>query len=133
MASNDMFSSWQPPAAPSDGQSMVSALDPRVIRSHSVGVLPCPKNPPAPAGWQYWRGDLPVGGGEFAEEVLHDSTSYPMGTFVQKLLHGHLVGARVEWHDVKGKTGERGCFRGVNLMKPVTAAVSTSSTAAPRE
>lgn len=116
MAINDP---WEPPEAPAAKGDTVCAIDPRVDTTHSIGVLPCPSNPPPPDGWEYWRGPIPAGGGSFAEKLLHDSHTYPMGSFVQTRLGNQLVAARVEWHDLQGATGKRGCFRGVNLMKPV--------------
>jgi len=107
---------WQPAEPPTDEEPLVE-IDPRVDSTHVVGTLPCPKNPPPPEGWAYWSGALPKGGGALATEILRDAERYPMGAFVQALLAGQLVGARVEWHDLQGATGKRGCFRGVNLMR----------------
>jgi hypothetical protein len=45
-----------------------------------------------------------------------------MGSFVQALVDGQLVGARVEWHNYQGKTGRHGCFRGTSLFSPKAAA-----------
>lgn len=97
---------------------MVSGLDPRVVPDHDAGT-PCPSNPPPPAGWKYWAGALPPGGGELAVRMRDDKQNFPMGCFVQAWLDGELVGARVEWHAVQAATGTHGCFRAVNLMKAV--------------
>lgn len=126
MVSSSLSSPWSPPSAPEPGQELVSALDPRVDREHAAGVLPCPSNPPPPDGWQYWKGPLPTGGAQFATTLLHDSTAYPIGCFVQTRLGGRLIGARVEWHDLQGRTGKKGCFRGVNLMAPINGGGSSS-------
>ena len=117
-----MNEEWQPPdppAADADAE-MVITLDPRVNTTHAVGVLPCPSNPPPPLGWEYWSGPIPDGGGAFASDILKDPKQYPMGTFVQSYLNGTLIGARVEWHNLQGATGQHGCFRGVNLMRAVS-------------
>ena len=41
-----------------------------------------------------------------------------MGSFVQALIGGVQVAARVEWHDWQGATGKTGCFRGTSLFRP---------------
>lgn len=109
---------WQPPPPPAD-DSPLQELDPRVNSTHLIGVLPCPKNPPPPVGWEYVKGNhFPPAAGKLAADMLHDAEHYPMGTFLQTLIDGELLGARVEWHDLQGLTGKSGCFRGVNLMRP---------------
>jgi hypothetical protein len=120
MANVLMTDPWEPPPSPSDSE-LLKEVDPRVDATHHIGVLPCPNNPPPPIGWVYWKGAVPALAGKLAADMLHDSAQYPMGCFVQTLIGGQLVGARVEWHDLQGATGKKGCFRGVNLMKPDTA------------
>jgi hypothetical protein len=117
MANLLMTDPWQPQPPPED-VTPLKEIDPRVDTTHQVGDLPCPSNPPPPVGWVYWTGPVPPAPGKLAVEMLHDPAQYPMGCFVQALLDGQLVGARVEWHDLQGATGKKGCFRGVNLMKP---------------
>ncbi len=109
---------WDPPAAPTDDEPVVT-LDPRVDTTHSIGVLPAPRNPPPPVGWKYWVGAVTPEETGLAEKILHDPNQYPMGTFVQTRVGNALLAARVEWHTEQGRTGNTGCFRGVNLMKPV--------------
>jgi hypothetical protein len=109
---------WQPPSAPDDGVDPVIAVDPRVNADHVIGVLPCPSNPPPPSGWAYWAEHVAPDEATFAATILHDPAQYPMGAFVQAVIGGRLVGARVEWHTLQGATGKTGCFRGVNLMSP---------------
>jgi hypothetical protein len=100
-----------------------SEVDPRVEQQHSIGQLPCPPNPPPPVGWKYWKGDVPASATTFCVGILHDPVHYPMGSFIQAMVHGlgpgEVIGARVEWHDTQGGTGAKGCFRGVNLMRRV--------------
>jgi peptidoglycan hydrolase-like protein with peptidoglycan-binding domain len=108
---------WEAPAPPGDGELFV-VRDPRVITDHRIGVLPCPKNPPPPVGWAYWKGPVSAALAKLAVEVETDATRFPMSSFVQATRDGQRVAARVEWHDLKGKTGERGCFRGTNLFRP---------------
>jgi hypothetical protein len=117
MSTDNISNSWQPPDPP-EGDDRVTSVDPRVDTEHVIGALPCPRNPPPPLGWVPW-GKKPVSPSqtEFAKTVLHDATTYPMGTFVQALIDGTLVGARVEWHTFQGSTGKTGCFRGVTLLK----------------
>jgi hypothetical protein len=103
---------------PSAGDELVT-IDPRVDADHSIGVLPCPNNPPPPEGWRYWRDRVTPALGAFASKILGDFTRYPMGAFIQTEINGQRVAARVEWHDLQGATGKRGCFRGVNLMQPL--------------
>lgn len=101
----------------------VHQLDPRVEQHHSIGQLPCPPNPQPPIGWKYWKGIAPPNAVSLCVRMLGDSANYPMGSFVQALVHGlgpgEVIGARVEWHDTQGSTGIKGCFRGVNLFKRV--------------
>jgi hypothetical protein len=120
MANLLMTDPWEPPAGPTDDEPVLT-LDPRIDTLHEIGVLPAPKNPPPPVGWKYWTGAVTPEETALAEQVLHDSDQYPMGTFVQTRIGDALLAARVEWHTVQGKTGRVGCFRGVNLMKPVDA------------
>ena len=111
---------WTPPGAPTTAERVV-VRDPRVLTNHQAGVLPCPKNPCPPVGWAYWQGAVPEKAGKLAVEVQANSAGFPMGTFVQALLDGQLVAARVEWHDYQGATGRHGCFRGTNLLRPKVA------------
>jgi hypothetical protein len=123
MAINDP---WDPPATPTVGE--LKTEDPRVITDHRAGVLPCPNNPPPPVGWVYWKGPLPPHAGEFANKVEYTPNDFPMGSFVQTMLGGQPVAARVEWHDYQGMTGKRGCFRGTSLFRPSAAAGPASTT-----
>ena len=112
------MTSWQAPAPPTtsdDGE--VCAADPRVIQNHAVGQLPCPSNPSPPSGWAYWKGSVSKFGVDLCVRMQKNTAQYPMGSFVQTIDNGHLIGARVEWHPVLGSNGKRGCFRGVNLMR----------------
>jgi hypothetical protein len=111
---------WSPPNLDRDDTDELIATDPRVITDHMIGVLPCPNNPPPPDGWRYWRlhEAVPPALVALATKMLNDGKRYPMGTFVQTHCEREFVGARVEWHDTKGATGENGCFRGVSLMRP---------------
>jgi hypothetical protein len=114
------FDDWVPSDPPnSSDDGVINEIDPRVNATHSIGQLPVPINPPPPIGWIYWKGAVPPQAGTFAVKILHDSITYPMGSFVQFFAEGELIGARVEWHNIQGATGKRGCFRGVNLMRDV--------------
>ena len=113
-----MGDAWDPPPPPNDA-TLVVARDPRVITNHQPGVLPCPANPAPPVGWKYWTGRFTPAIGQLAVKVEGSSAEFPMGSFVQTVIDGMLVGARVEWHDFQGLTGKTGCFRGTNLMRPV--------------
>lgn len=110
-----LHDTWEPPEP--DPVAEHIAIDPRVNAIHAVGVLPSPANPVPPGGWTYWKGRVSPALGAFASRILADSTKYPMGAFVQAMIEGERVAARVEWHDLQGATGRRGCFRGVNLMR----------------
>lgn len=114
---NALSDPWVPPAPPTDDE-LVIEVDPRVIQDHRVGVLPCPANPPPPVGWKYWKRSVRAGLVQLATEMLHDAQRFGMGAFVQSVIDGELIGARVEWHGLQGSTGQQGCFRGVNLMQP---------------
>ena len=109
---------WAPPPPPTTAV-LLKTPDPRVITNHAVGVEPCPPNPPPPIGWAYWKGSVPKLAGEFAAKVEFTPAEFAMGSFVQTLIEGKLVGARVEWHDFQGATGKRGVFRGTSLFRPL--------------
>lgn len=109
-------SPWLPSPPPAAGGPMVVEIDPRVPSVHIPGK-PCPGNPGPPIGWKYWSGSLPAGGQELAIQMRDDTHRFPMGAFVQARLGDQVVGARVEWHTIQGTRGNKGCFRGVNLMR----------------
>jgi peptidoglycan hydrolase-like protein with peptidoglycan-binding domain len=109
---------WDPPSPPQNAD-LVIAQDPRVITDHQPGHLPCPRNPPPPVGWVYWKGNVPKAAGDLAVKVEFAPAQFPMGSFVQALVGGQCVAARVEWHDFQGATGKHGCFRGTSLFRPL--------------
>lgn len=118
------FNSWETEAEDSlllDGTVQdIMEVDPRVETNHSIGQLPVPPNPPPPVGWAYWKNQrVPSKAAELAAAMLRNPQKYPMGAFVRIMSLDRLVGLRVEWHNVQGATGKRGCFRGVNLMYKV--------------
>jgi hypothetical protein len=110
-------SPWAPPAPPS-GSELTLAIDPRVVREHRPGQLPSPRSPSPPIGWVYLSGAVSRAQTELATRILQDASAFEMGSFVQAIVEGHLVGARVEWHERQGATGRRGSFRGVSLFVP---------------
>ena len=109
---------WVAPPPP-DGIDLYVVPDPRVKTDHRVGQLPCPPNPAPPVGWAYWTGAVSADLSAFATQIENDPKQFPMGSFVQAVRDQQRVAARVEWHDYKGRTGERGCFRGTNLLRRV--------------
>jgi hypothetical protein len=109
---------WEPPPPPTT-TVLQTSQDPRVITDHQIGRVPCPKNPPPPVGWVYWKGSVPELVGKFAVKVEFTPAEFPLGSFVQTLIAGQLVGARVEWHDYQGATGKHGVFRGTSLFRPL--------------
>jgi len=115
---NALTESWSAPEPQPDAAEHLS-LDPRIITDHKIGQLPCPLNPAPPEGWRYWHlhEHVPAALAALTLKMLNDSKTYPMGSFVQTRCADELVAARVEWHDIKGATGEKGCFRGVNLLR----------------
>ena len=120
---NALEEDWAAPVLEPDSVDELIAIDPRVVTDHAIGVLPCPLNPAPPDGWRYWHGkeSVPAALSALTVKMLHDSQHYPMGAFVQVLHEGEPVAARVEWHDLQGATGKKGCFRGVNLMRRTEA------------
>jgi hypothetical protein len=114
---------WAPPLPPT-GEHQVTSIDPRVEQDHFAGQLPCPPKPPPPVGWANWKGVVPPAFADFAMRLLNDSAGFPMGSFVQTRVDGQLVAARVEWHELQGSTGKRGCFRGTTLFSPSEVASS---------
>lgn len=111
--------SWFPAMPVSLGEDeIVVAVDPRVAKGPFPVSAKPPVNPPPPTGWSYWKErQVPVEAMKLTLGMLHDAHEYPMGSFVQTVIEGELVAARVEWHNIQGATGKRGCFRGVNLMR----------------
>jgi hypothetical protein len=116
---NALSDPWEAPEPEVNSADELIVVDPRVVVDHVVGRLPCPRNPAPPDGWRYWKlhEHVPAALGALSVKMLHDGKVYPMGAFVQIWHEQELVAARVEWHDVKGATGEQGCFRGVNLLR----------------
>jgi hypothetical protein len=108
---------FTPPSHPAEGELV--SIDPGIDQHHQIGELPCPRNPPPPAGYQYLRSAVTPELTAFATRVLHDASNYPIGSFVQTTVSGEEIAARVEWHPEQGATGRRGCFRGVSLMEPI--------------
>lgn len=111
-----MSKAWMPPPPPT-GADPVVAVDPGVDATHQVNVLPVPVNPPPPLGWSY-RNDKKTPVTPDEQAFTSGAHQYPIGTFVQKIIGGKLVGVRLEWHDRQGRTNKRGCFIGANLMDP---------------
>jgi len=111
---------WLPPPPPTTAQ-LQTTPDPRVITNHPIGQPPCPSNPPPPVGWAYWTGRVPEAVGKFAVQVEFTPSEFPMGSFVQTVIDGKPVAARVEWHDFQGATGKHGVFRGTSLFRPKAA------------
>jgi hypothetical protein len=116
---NALNEPWAPPEPEETSTEELIVVDPRVVVDHAIGQLPCPRNPPPPDGWRYWKPQekVPAVLGKLAAKIRDDAKRYPMGAFVQLRCDGEFVAARVEWHDVKGATGQKGCFRGVNLLR----------------
>lgn len=100
------------------GSTRVVVRDPNVDGSHplGVGVSPCPGNPPLPAGFAYWTGPVSPALTAWAVEVRN---SYPIGSFIQDVVDGKNVAARIEYHTLQGATGRTGCFKGLSLLRPV--------------
>lgn len=97
-------------------QYPIVTTDPGVDTTHLIGQLPCPTNPPPPDGFAIWTGSVSPAVSAWSKHVL---ITYPMGTFVQDIVDGQLVAARVEWHTWRGATGETGiCIKGVTLFQP---------------
>jgi hypothetical protein len=109
---------WTPPDPPDPGAPPVITADPRIQPSGiPLGVgLPCPSNPPPPAGWAYWTGGVTPALSVWAVQMRD---AHPIGTFIQAWIDGQLVGARIEYHDIVGATGATGCFKGLNLLRRV--------------
>ena len=87
--------------------------------SGTVGDVPCPSNPPPPAGTVIWT--LPVSKNleNWAIGVLNNPTDFPMLSLAYAVVDGQPVVARVEHHTWIGKTGQKGvCIRGVTLYHP---------------
>lgn len=110
-------SPWAPPPPP-NGNALSQAIDPRVARDHRAGQLPTPRNPPPPVGWTVLQGSVTHAQQELATRIVNDGETFAMGSFVQAIIDGRLIGARVQWSELHGATGRRGSFRGVTLFAP---------------
>lgn len=105
-------------AAAAPGRYPVVSTDPGVDAGHAPGALPCPRNPPPPAGFVYWPAgrSVPAAVSAWASKALG---AYPVGTIVQDRVGADVVTARVEWHTWQGATGATGgCYKGVSLFVP---------------
>ena len=119
---SNQFDPWEPeePESAFEERVVLIEVDPRVDSAHPVGVLPVPRNPPPPVGWEYWgKQPVPKQAAELCVTMLHAPSLYPMGAFARIKVGDKVIGARVEWHDLQGATGKKGCFRGVNLLRKV--------------
>lgn len=95
--------------------------------------MPCPGNPPAPAGSSPWVGLVPADVTTWAKDILADETTYPMYSETHAVIDGVPVIAQVQHHTTRGATGETGlCIRGISVFHDAAATTaSTNALAAP--
>ncbi len=80
--------------------------------------LAAPYNPLPPDGARYMKqAEVTPAMTAWASEVLNNPGRYPMHVTATRSFGGVVVMARVEHHTYQGKTGKRGMFRGVSLLK----------------
>lgn len=98
-----------------------------------LGQVPCPGNPPAPAGSNPWAGAVPADVTTWAKDILGDETTYPMFSETRAIIGGLPVVAQVQHHTTRGATGETGlCIRGISIFHDAAGATaSTNALAAP--
>ena len=94
------------------------SLDHGVDLNHAIGTLPCPANPPPPSGMAYWTGPVSSAQTAWAVENLH---AHPIGTIIEDIVDGQPIAARIEWHTLQAATGKEGCFKGLNLLRYLSA------------
>ena len=78
----------------------------------------CPGNPPAPAGYQVWRGAVPKELTEWAVDIRNHINAFPYGTIWHKEYGGQDVVARKDYHTWTYRGGQllTGiCIPGVTL------------------
>jgi hypothetical protein len=84
-----------------------------------LGDVPCPTNPPPPAGTVIWTQAVSHDLEQWAIGILNDPTTFPMLSTAYAVVDGQPVVARVEHHTWIGRTGQKGvCIRGVTLYHP---------------
>lgn len=84
-----------------------------------VGDVPCPSNPPPPAGTVIWTQAVSPALEQWAIGILNDPTTFPMLSTAYAVVGGQPVVARVEHHTWIGRTGQKGvCIRGITLYHP---------------
>jgi hypothetical protein len=106
---------------PAPGTYPMVSMDSRIVPGTPLGLGPtfvsgCPHNPPPPTGFDYWPGNVSVSAAIGAWAV-HVRNAYPIGTFIEDVVGGELVAARIEYHTLQGATGKTGCFKGLNLLR----------------
>jgi hypothetical protein len=94
-------------------------------------AVPCPANPPAPAGSTPWLGAVPPDVTAWATTILNDAATYPMFAEPRAIIDGVPVVAQVQHHTTRGATGQTGlCIRGISVFHDVAAATASTNVAA---
>lgn len=106
-------SRWAPSLAPTKEGEQIVDTDPRVPgTADEAGPMPIP-----PDGWEPYGSD--VGDQDvraWGLQILQERSKFPMGTFVQTMLHGALYASLVHWSE---RATNQPPVRTTTLMVPV--------------
>jgi hypothetical protein len=96
------------------------------LATQNIGTMPCPPNPPPPAGTTLWPANRPVNSAILA--WAHANLKYPKGTVITDNVGGDDVVARLEthYHPPDGPIQPWGCHKGCTIYAP-TAPLNPSS------
>lgn len=95
----------------------------------------CPQNPPAPAGYAVWKGNVPAALSGWAVALLKTVSSVPFGHIWTMEYGGKTVLARKDyhtWHYQPDGTLLTGiCWPGITLYSPASLGFSPTQTTSP--
>lgn len=90
--------------------------------------MTCPGNPPAPSGYQIWRGSVPTPLTQWAMDLRDKVRGYPYGQTWTLAYGGQVVVARKDYHTWTYQNGglRTGiCIPGITLYSPTPPTTGT--------
>jgi hypothetical protein len=100
--------------------------------AEAAPVVSCPANPPAPAGYQVWKGDVPPELAQWAVQLLGGVGAVPYWTVWTLPYSGGTVAARKDYHTWTWRNGTliTGiCIPGITLYKALPQGAITTALA----
>ena len=92
--------------------------------------MSCPANPPAPAGYDVWKGAVPAALSAWAVQLLKGVSKVPFGTTWTMDYGGMAIMARKDYHtwhyQPDGTLLTDICWPGITLYKPLPTGVGGS-------